>query len=164
MCWLCDHPGSTPDDYLDHVRALIAERGWAVQGVERDRAHPPWAYTTGLTGLGRPELVLTGMPLSRAASLLNDVAGHLTHSAPPAPGEQVRLPGGPLIEIVEVAEPAAHLETAVSLYGPQILALQMVHADRRGRWPWEAGYRGVRGGQPVLGIRAAPVVARNAES
>ena len=154
MCWLCEHPGSTPQDYLDHVQALIAQYGFAVQGVERDRARPPWAYTTGLTGLGRPELVLTGMPLSRAAPLLNDLADHLTHHEPPAPGEQVMLPGGPLTEIVEVAEPAAHLETAVSLYGPRIRALQVVHADRRGHWPWEAGYRGVRGGQPVLGIRA----------
>jgi len=160
MCWLCDHPGSTPADYLDHVRELIARHGWAVQGVQRDRAHPPWAYTTGLTELGTPELVLTGLPLSRAASLLNDAAGHLSHGAPPVPGERILLPGGPLTEIVEVAEPAAHLETAVGLYGPQIRALQIVHADRRGHWPWEAGYRGVRGGQPVLGIRAAPEAAR----
>jgi len=33
-------------------------------------------------------------------------------------------------------------------------ALQVVHADDRGHWPWETGYRGVRGGQPVLGTRA----------
>jgi hypothetical protein len=31
-----------------------------------------------------------------------------------------------------------------------------VHADDRGHWPWDVGYRGVRGGQPVLGVRAAP--------
>jgi hypothetical protein len=28
-----------------------------------------------------------------------------------------------------------------------------VHADKRGRWPWDHGYQGVRGGQPVLGAR-----------
>lgn len=44
----------------------------------------------------------------------------------------------------------------VELYGPRIRALQVVHADDRGRWPREAGYRGVRGGQPVLGVRAVP--------
>ena len=65
--------------------------------------------------------------------------------------------GGPLIEIVEVAEPAAHLLIAAEFYGTGIRALQVVHADDRGHWPWEVGYRGVRGGQPVLGMRANPV-------
>ena len=43
MCWECDHPGATRDDYLHYVGGVIAEHGWAVQGVERDRIHPPWA-------------------------------------------------------------------------------------------------------------------------
>ncbi len=49
MCWLCDHPGATELDYQDHLRQLIGTFGWAVQGVERDGIHPPWAYTVGLT-------------------------------------------------------------------------------------------------------------------
>lgn len=153
MCWQCDHPGSTRLEYLQHLRELIACHGWAVQGVQRDRIHPPWAYTVGLTSNGRPELVVTGMPLAPAAQLLNDVAAHVLHADAPRPGEQVPLIGGPLIEIVEVAEPSAHLLTAVEFYGPEIRALQLVHADDRGHWPWEVGFRGVRGGQPVLGVR-----------
>lgn len=157
MCWYCDHPDRSPHEYLDHMRELIDRCGWAVQGVERDRARPPWAYTVGLTAAGRPELVVTGLPLARATGLLNSVAAHVMHAAAPRPGEQVRLRGAPLIEIVEVAEPAAHLLTAAELYETGIRALQVVHADDRGHWPWEVGYRGVRGGQPVLGVRAAPV-------
>jgi hypothetical protein len=129
-------------------------------GCRADRIHPPWAYTTGLTACGRPELVVTGMPVRRAGRLLNDVAAHVIHAEPPRPGEQVRLTGGPLIEIVRVAEPSAHLATAVALYGPQIRALQVVHADDAGQWPWERGYRGVRGGQPVLGPRARRAAGR----
>jgi Domain of unknown function (DUF4262) len=113
----------------------------------------------GLTPYGRPELVVTGMPLDRAGCLLNDVASHVLHAAAPRPGEQIPLRGGPTIEVVEVAEPAAHLVNAVEFYGPGIRALQLVHADDRGRWPWEVGYRGVRGGQPVLGVRSAPGVS-----
>ncbi len=77
---------------------------------------------------------------------------------------QVRLTGGPLIEIVRVAEPTAHLLTATELYGPQLRALQVVHADDAGQWPWDRAYRGVRGGQPVLGPRArrAPGQRRSA--
>lgn len=161
MCWMCDHPGSTRQDYLDHMRALAARHGWAVVGVERDRIHPPWAYTVGLTAYGKPELVVTGMALTKATCLLNDVAAHLIHASAPAPGEQIPLRGGPLIEIVEIAVPSAHLNIAIELCGPQVRALQVVHADDRGHWPWEVGYRGVRGGQPVLGRRApAPVPDR----
>ena len=153
MCWQCDHPGSTWFDYVEHMRELISCHGWAVTGVQRDRVHPPWAYTVGLTDSGRPELVVTGMPLVRATQLLNDVAAHALHADAPLPGEQVPLIGGPLVEIVEVAVPSAHLLVAAELYGPGIRALQLVHADDRGHWPWEAGFRGVRGGQPVLGVR-----------
>jgi hypothetical protein len=159
MCWQCDHPGSTRLDYLEHLREFIDCHGWAVQGVQRDRIHPPWAYTVGLTLSGKPELVVTGMPLVRAAELLNDVASHVLHADAPQPGERIPLVDGPLIEIVAVAEPAVHLVTAVEFYGPGIRALQLVRADDRGHWPWEAGFRGVRGGQPVLGVRVPPPVS-----
>jgi Domain of unknown function (DUF4262) len=154
MCWECDHPGSTRLDYLAYMRALIDHHGWAVQGVGHDRIHPPWAYTAGLTPHGKPELVVTGLPLGRATRLLNVVADHVLHAAAPPPGAQVHLRGGLVIEIVRVGEPTAHLVTAMELYGPAIRALQVVHADKHGHWPWEAEYRGVRGGQPVLGMRA----------
>lgn len=154
MCWFCDNPAGTRAEYIDHLRHLIATFGWAVQGVSGDRYHPPWAYTVGLCPRGLPELVVTGMPVSRATALLNDVAAHVVHARAPQPGEQIALRGGPLIEIVKVSEPTAHLVMAAELYGPRIRALQVVHADDRGHWPWEVGYRGVRGGQPVLGVRA----------
>jgi hypothetical protein len=158
VCWQCDHPGSTRLDYYAHLRDLIAWSGWAVQGVERDRIHPPWAYTVGLTPHGRPELVVTGLPLARATDLLNDLATHVLHAQAPGPGEQIPLRGAPVIEVVRVAEPAAHLVVATDFYGPGIRALQLVHADDRGHWPWQTGYRGVRGGQPVLGARTSPPV------
>jgi hypothetical protein len=151
MCWECDHPNATRLEYLDHLNDLIAQFGWAVQGVERDRDRPPWAYTVGLTRRGLPELIVTGMQLGPAMYFLDDIAGHALHAAMPAPGERVELDGGPEIQFVEVAEPAAHLMIAVELCGPGIKALQVVHADDRGHWPWQVGYRGVRGGQPVLG-------------
>lgn len=153
MCWMCDHPGATYDDYLAMMQDKIRTYGWAIEGVEREGDHPPWFYTAGLTEFGRPELVITGISMARGACLLNQVAGHLVHAPPPRPGEQFHWPDGPFIEIVRVAEPAAHLNLAVDLYGPRLRALQLVHADDRGQWPWDSWYRGVRGGQPVLGPR-----------
>lgn len=154
MCWACDNPDATYDDYLDHMRGIVHRSGWAVQGVERDGLRPPLAYTVGLTAVGRPELIVTGMGVTRAMRFLDEAAAHLLHAAMPAPGEQVALTGGPLIEIVEVAEPAVHLRTTAAIYGPGLRALQLVHADAHQHWPWDSWYRGVRGGQPVLGVRA----------
>ena len=156
MCWLCDHPGATELDYQDHLRRLITTFGWAVQGVERDGIHPPWAYTVGLTPHRRPELVITGMGLTRATQVLNGVAAHLMHYAAPEPGTQAALLDGPLVEVVRVTAPWAHLNMAVAFYGQRIRGLQLVHTDKRGRSPWDRGYQGGRGGQPVLGAREPP--------
>ena len=149
MCWLCDHPHATRRDYLAYFRGLIDRHGWAVQGVQRDKIHPPWAYTVGLTLAGLPELVVTGMPLTAATGMLNDVAHHVLHASALRPGEQIPLIDGPLIdgpliEIVEMSHPELRLATAVEFYGTEIRAVQLVHADDRGHWPWDVGYRGVR--------------------
>ena len=155
MCWACEHPQATLQDYLGNLRAIITRRGWAVQAIGRDRLYPPWAYTTGLTLRGLPELVVTGMPGARAASLLNEIAAHAVHAGMPEPGTRVELVGGPRIEFVRVDLPAVHLVMAAELYGSTIRALQVVHADDRGHWPWEPAYRGVQGGQPILGRRTS---------
>jgi Domain of unknown function (DUF4262) len=159
MCWECDHPEAGHQGYIEHLRGMIDQYGWAVQGVGPDRIHPPWAYTVGLTAHGRPELAVTGMSITDAAGLLNDVAAHCMHAAVPEPGEQVPLIGGPIIEFVEINVPTAHLLVAVELFGPLIRALQVVHADDTGRWPWDRRYRGGPGGQPVLGRRSAAAMA-----
>ena len=123
MCWQCDHPGSTYQDYLNHMQDLLKRHSWVVQGVGGDRMHPPWAYTIGLTEFGKPELVVTAMRMAPAMELLNSVGTHVLHAEAPKPGEQVPLTGGPLIEIVRVAQPSAHLRVAVDFYGTGIQAL-----------------------------------------
>ncbi|SDF96469.1 protein of unknown function [Lentzea fradiae] len=158
MCRDCDHRADHPADrmaeHLATLRRCIDARGWAVQVLDRNRAHPPWAYTVGLTLLGLPELVTTGLPVLAAGRLLDDVAEHFTHTCVPTPGRQFSLPGGPELEVVRVARPWAHLLVSVRLFGEGIEALQLVHADAAGRWPWDAEYAGLPGGQPVLGVRA----------
>src|SRR6266487_1490390 len=109
MCWECDHPESTHQDYLNHVQGLINRFGWVVMGVEGDRIHPPWAYTLGLTSYDRPELVVTGLPAPRATWLLNEVASHVLDTAIPRPGEEMVVEDGPSMEVVQVTEPSAHL-------------------------------------------------------
>jgi hypothetical protein len=155
MCWQCDNPGATWPDYLAHLRGLLEQHCWVVQGVQRERRRPPYAYTVGLAGHDRPELVVTGLPYDRAAALLNGIAGQFLETGPPAPGDLVPLPGGQRAEIVRVAEPAVHLVVAAALGAPGFSALQLVYADDQGRWPWDQDFRGGRGGQPVLGGRGS---------
>jgi len=104
MCWQCDNPDRTIEDYFDEVRETVA----------RD--------------------AVTGNTLT--------------------PGQQIKLPAGPLIEIVEMKHPDAHLKFAVAFGGPETRALQLVWADGRGRWPWSAAFCDGRRRQPVLGIRS----------
>ncbi|MCR6481714.1 DUF4262 domain-containing protein [Amycolatopsis sp. OK19-0408] len=148
MCRQCENPDRP--GYLARLREGVAERGWLVQGVDGEGVDPPWAYTIGLSEYGKPELVVTGLPVLVAAKLLNNLAAHSLQESPPTPGERIPLRGGPLIEAVPLAEPSAHLLFAAALYGEEISALQLVHADAQGRFPWSADHRG---GQPVLGVR-----------
>jgi len=113
MCWQCNHPEATWQDYVEHLRGLLEQHRWIVQGVQRERHRPPYAYTVGLPKHQRPELVVTGLPYDQAADLLNSVAEHVVHAeTPPLPGEVIPLRGGPVIEIVRVAEPGIHLHDA----------------------------------------------------
>jgi hypothetical protein len=152
MCWKCDHPGSTVEDYFDELRATIRAQGWAVQFVESDRT--PYAYTIGLHDWDVPELLVTGVSPQRAVRLLNSVARDAVCGETFAPGQQITIPAGPLIEIVKVARPDAHMNFAVAFGGPEVRALQLVWADGRGRWPWSAKFADGRATQPVLGMRA----------
>jgi Domain of unknown function (DUF4262) len=148
----CDQPNPTADDYLDELRRTMQEHGWAVQYVESDRT--PFAYTVGLHDCGLPELLMTGVSQQRAMRLLNIVAKDMMAGKRLTPGQKVAVRSGPLMEVVEVANPDAHLTWAVAFGGPGVRALQLVWADGRGRWPWAAAFSDGRGRQPVLGVRS----------
>ncbi|MDT5007307.1 MAG: hypothetical protein QOJ24_4483 [Mycobacterium sp.] len=152
MCWRCDHPNATVDDYLDELRKTMLESGWAVRYVERSRT--PFAYTVGLHDCGLPELLITGVSAQRATRLLNTVAKDMMAGKSLTPGQKVAVRSGPLMEVVEVANPDAHMQWAVAFGGQGVRALQLVWADGRGRWPWAAAFSDGRGRQPVLGVRS----------
>ncbi|MBJ7339836.1 DUF4262 domain-containing protein [Mycolicibacterium sp.] len=151
MCWQCDHPDKTLNDYLSLLRERILHRGWVVQYVEDDRR--PFAYTIGLHDHGLPELLVTGLPPKRALWLLNTFAKRALAGGRSTPGDQVSLPAGTRLELVEVEHPDAHMGIAVAIDGPGLTAVQLVWADGRGRWPWAPGFDDGRRCQPVLGVR-----------
>ena len=160
MCWTCDNPQATEADYEARMWDKIDRFGWAIQYIEPSKTSPPWAYTVGLTLHRKPELVVMGLRANPAGNLLNGIAAHVMHAEPPEPGTQMQLTDGPYVEYVELTDPTAHLFTAVQMFGSKISALQVVYPDDRGHWPWHRGFRGGRGGQPVLGRRAIGTKAR----
>ena len=130
-----------------------------MQGVERDGIHPPWAYTVGLTSHRRPELVITGMGLTRATQVLNGVAAHVMHAAAPEPGTQAALLDGPLVEVVRVVAPWAHLNMAVEFYGSGSAACSSCTPTSAGAGPGTTRTRACAAGSPCW----VPGSRRNAE-
>lgn len=151
MCWQCDNPDKTLDDYLAMLRSTILVRGLAVQYVEDDRT--PYAYTIGRHLIGRPEFLVTGLPPKHAQWLLNTFAKRMLNGRPTA-GAQHSLPARTRVELVDVAQPDAHMNMAIAIEGPDVRAMQLVWADDRGRWPWAPDFDGGDLFQPVLGRRA----------
>ena len=158
MCWMCDHPEASAQDYLDVLRTKMRKNGWAVQYVESDRT--PFAYTIGLHDWGLPELLVTGVSPPRASRLLNGVARDALRGLSLTPGSQIKVEAGPLIEIVDVDHPDAHMGWAIESGGADVRARQLVWADGRGRWPWSAAFCDGRRRQPVLGVRARQLPER----
>ncbi len=151
MCWMCDHPEATVQEWLEAIYDAVEKQGWVVQFVESDRT--PYGYTVGLHERGLPELLVNGLPPHPAARMLNSVAQYLVDGGRPVPGHLISIAGGPLLEVVQVQHPDAHMNVAVAFYGADLRALQLVWPDDRGHRPWcpEFSNGGVR--QPVLGVR-----------
>lgn len=149
MCWACDQGSASQ---LEQVGRLIERHGWAVQYAPGGPGHAPYAYTAGLTAIGLPELVVTGLPAARSTALLDQAAGRLRAGARPAPGSVLVLRDGVEVEVVRLADPHARLPVAAELFGRGVRAVQLVWADGSGRSPWHPVFRR-RGGQPLLGPR-----------
>lgn len=150
MCWQCDHPGATRQDYLEELRGVVSKNCWAVQYVEAD---PPFAYTVGLSGAGLPELLITGLPPARSMLLLNEMAHYMAHEVEPAPGDTVTFPDGSCAEFVEVTHPDVHMGWAVAFRSGPIRGLQVVWCDDAGHSPWCPDFNSGGRRQPVLGTR-----------
>jgi Domain of unknown function (DUF4262) len=118
MCWKCDRPDAGVDDYLDELRRTMSEHGWAVQYVDVGRT--PFAYTVLLHDCGLPELLITGVSAQHATRLLNTVAGNTMAGRTLTPGQKIAVQSGPLVEVVEVTNPDAHLNWAVAFGGPKV--------------------------------------------
>jgi hypothetical protein len=95
---------------MEHLDELIAQRGWALQGIfaaEGDEATAPWVYTVGLSRQDRPEMIMTGLPAQVAGTLLNTVGDMSVGDLPPRPGTCISgvLAEGYKLAVTTVTDP-----------------------------------------------------------
>lgn len=128
------------DAHLLHVREVIAEHGWAVQGVFPTTADELWfSYTVGLTeaALGLPELAVSGLPGEQGQQVLNLVAQRHVKD---------RLRVGDTVEGV-VSVPLRVIDAmrapvgiARRMYRSRPIVLQLVWPDDNEQWPGSPFY------------------------
>lgn len=122
--------------YLERLRSMIAQHGWAVQGV----MHPTGLggqlgvfYTVGLTERGLPELTLSGGDPEECKGLLNLIGARALDGAlePDQLYQVDRVPPF-VVEDLPLDQARRRLVMAVNLYGPRFTAAQRVKFRLRG--------------------------------
>ncbi len=104
-----------------------------------------FAYSTGLFGLGHPELLIFNVDQGTAAGVINDLFARVRGGQDLVPGEVVSFPGWPhrlSVEVVPNPEEIAliaHRHYGKPPFDP-IPLLQLTWDDRFGRFPWDPGY------------------------
>jgi len=142
------------DRILTQQELHIAAHGWAVTAVLPAPGEAPYAYTAGLTAIGAPELVITGLDHVVAHVLLNDAAQRVhQHHARWHHHQKLHdlLLGYDAVVIDGTGHELIEPNTAYARYGAdQVRLQQIVWPDPDGRFPWQAGYRYPATVQPLL--------------
>lgn len=130
------------NEISDRMDRIIAEHGWAVQGVLPDPAaavRAAFAYTIGLSAKGLPELALAGIDPRDANSILNAAASKLMAGAPRHDGavlEQVVEGFDLMLRAMPKSGANKYLLGAKVRY-PGFSAMALIYPDPVGRWPWD---------------------------
>ena len=131
---------------MSWVAVTVGEHGWAVSGRHGDELAPPWAYSVGMwLTCQAPELVLCGLPVERAAAIINAIGARIADGADYRPDDVVDdICPAPLT--FRPVEPSWRLTAGLlgvsdTFYGMvRPPYLQVVWSDKEGRFPWEPGF------------------------
>jgi hypothetical protein len=163
-----DAAGPDPGEvaHLNWVAATVGEYGWAVSGSRAEGKTPPWAYSIGMwltcmapAGMPpagqSPELILCGLPVEGAASIINAVGARVADGVEVTPDTVLDdvCPTPLAFRPVELSWRKTRLLTiSDAFYGMvRVPYLQVVWSDPSGRFPWERGFqRGFERRQPML--------------
>jgi hypothetical protein len=146
-----DHP-----DYMSWVTAKIGEHGWAVSGIYGDCQAPPWAYSVGMwLTCQSAELVMCGVPMQNAAGIINVIGSRLADGDQIGPDDVLTdvCPAPLTVRPVDLSwRMSSMFAVSDEFYGfVRPPYMQVVWADRHGRFPWEPGFPAAfQGMQPLL--------------
>lgn len=146
------------DPVFDDLLRLIDQFGWAVRNVGAGAAkgEAAFSYTVGLTAMGHPEVVVTGLPFNVAHTFLNDIGQEVRDGQEFPSGlvtDGLTAPDAPVV-FIRVDDDRG-LTAVARVYG-RVEAVQMVWPDSSGRLPWVDGYRNPPDAQPLLGPVPGP--------
>ncbi|MGH8952310.1 MAG: DUF4262 domain-containing protein [Acidimicrobiia bacterium] len=145
------------DQQEAHLKTMIRRHGWFIQYIggggcsrpgcecENSPDQPPFAYTTGLFGMGHPELLIFGVTPEIAVGVLNTVGEQIRQGADLLPGQMLTFEEWPHRIIPEVVpNPGDIVLLSNDFYGRtserSVPVLQLSYDDIEGRFPWEDGY------------------------
>lgn len=143
-----DGSGQDPEQasYMSWVATTVGEHGWAISGRHGDEAAPPWAYSVGMWLTCQvPELVMCGLPVENAASIINAIGARISDGADFTAGDVLDdvCPAPLTLRPVDGSWRATPGLLAISdtFYGMvRPPYLQVVWPDKHGKFPWESGF------------------------
>jgi hypothetical protein len=139
------------------IKDTIRKHGWVITyvgGGECSRPgcdggadeEPPFGYTTGLFGLGHPELVVVGLDTHTTAGLLDTLAGRIRDGEELVPGIELSFGDwqGHTVIPEDVPNPGDIVFESNRFYQRpdefSVPVLQLTYTDNEGRYPWDVGY------------------------
>ena len=141
--------------YMNWVTTKVGEHGWAVSAINGDTA-PRWAYSVGMwLTCQSTELVVCGAPARNAAGLINAIGARIADGAEFGPDEVLEdlCPARLTLRPVDLSwRTTSMFAVSDEFYGfVRPPYLQLVWADRNGRFPWEPRFQAAFDGlQPLL--------------
>ncbi|GAA1623997.1 hypothetical protein GCM10009733_020800 [Nonomuraea maheshkhaliensis] len=125
----------------DHIRNV----GWALQGVGDPTT--PWIYTIGLCDRGHPELIITGINFHAGGTVLNRIGTCVRRGLNVSNPSLLAKEFGhdPAVLNLRPVDPTWHdthlFNIARSYWGSDPATMQVVMADKEGRFPWDTGHQ-----------------------
>lgn len=141
------NPIHDPEAYIEQVRAVVRDKGWAIQSVYSTTgpksAAASYAYTIGLIERGCvAEVLVSGLPVTLAADLLNEIAVSMTENGGMPPSQWDVSGGKGEYIMVPVWFSRGNEEVSVNVarryYNEtNVSVVQYVWPSINGSYPWD---------------------------
>lgn len=142
----------TMRDTVAGIEKRVEKEGWLVIGVPGEGVEHSLSYTVGLTKMGLPEILVSGLPVQVAQVILNHLAHLSIFNGRFENGQRVTDVANMPVVILDCVLPApANMVFQVYGTADSIQIQQMIYPDEQERFPWDEGYH-MEPDPPVYGV------------